>query len=629
MRVSIVLSGLLGFGRLVSSAYTNASVAFTYNRTSFLLHGESYQMIGGQMDPHRIPYQYWEKRLYAARAMGLNTIFSYIFWDQVQPSQDTWDFSGRNNIAEYFRLAQEIGLHIVLRAGPYVCGEHEWGGYPYWLSNIPGMVVRSNNAPFLNASKVYLDRLAEEIRPMLVQNGGPILMAQIENEYGSYGADHVYMEALRDLFYGAFGDDMVLYTNDGGYSEDILNGQIEGILAETDGGPQSGFLARDQYAYASSLGPQLDGEYYITWLDLWASNSTYDTDAGDTTAIESIVSDLSWTLNNGSSFSLYMFHGGTNWGFQNGADWAKALTPVITSYDYGAPLTESGGITDIYLALREMIVDYLGNETLPAVPKNETPIAIPEIALKPVVKLFDILPEPVVADYPTNMEKLGQSHGFILYRHTVTSSVSGILVPGDYPRDRVLVYVNQTRVGIIDSIYQAPAKVNLTLEAGDVLDILVENMGRVNYGPRIPDQIKGIVGNVTMGESILKGWEMYNLPLELPSASSSMSTLELASSSLSNSGPLFYAGMFDVEGEIADTFLHLANWTKGVVWVNGENLGRYWTVGPQQTLYLPGCYLKKEGNEIVVLNLEPSEEMGAVNGVVNRLWGNNPDPDAP
>ncbi|KAE8442832.1 hypothetical protein EG329_002804 [Mollisiaceae sp. DMI_Dod_QoI] len=580
------------------------------------------------MDPQRIPYQYWQKRLLAARAMGLNTIFSYIFWDQLQPSPSTWDFTGRNNVAEYFKLAQEVGLHVVLRAGPYVCGEHEWGGFPFWLSEVPGMVVRSDNAPFLAASKVYLDRLADEIRPMLVANGGSVLMAQIENEYGSYGSNHSYMEALKDLFYGAFGNDMVLYTNDGGVSQDILNGQLEGILAETDGGPQAGFLARDQYAYESSLGPQLDGEYYITWLDLWASNSTYDTDVGSATAIETTISDLSWTLNNKSSFSIYMFHGGTNWGFQNGADWASALTPVVTSYDYGAPLTESGGITDIYLALREMIVGYLGNDSLPAVPKNETPIAIPEIELKPVVGLFDVLPESVVADSLVNMEKLGQSHGFTLYRHVVTAASSGKLVAGDYPRDRLLVYINQTQVGVIDSIYEAPATVNLALEKGDVLDILVENMGRVNYGPRIPDQKKGIVGNVTVGEAVLKGWEMFTFPLDPPPSPTAF-TSELDASSLSTSGPMFYSGTFDIQGEIADTFLHLANWTKGVVWVNGENLGRYWIVGPQQTLYLPGCYLEKEGNEIFVLNLEPSESQGVVEGVVDRLWGNHPDPDAP
>lgn len=174
----------------------------------------SYQIIGGQMDPQRIPFQYWYDRLYKARAMGLNTIFSYIFWDQIQPSPDTWDFTGRNNVAEYFRIAQEVGLNIVLRAGPYVCGEHEWGGFPAWLSEVPGMVVRSNNPPFLDASKTYLDRLASELEPLLVTNGGPILMAQIENEYGSYGSNYTYKATLRDMFKDAFG--ITLYTNDGG-----------------------------------------------------------------------------------------------------------------------------------------------------------------------------------------------------------------------------------------------------------------------------------------------------------------------------------------------------------------------------------------------------------------------------
>ncbi|KAH8821948.1 putative beta-calactosidase [Xylogone sp. PMI_703] len=616
------------FPSLLTASLWAASVwahspPFTYNRTHFLLHGEPYQIIGGQMDPQRIPYQYWEDRLYKARAMGLNTIFSYIFWDQLQPTPTTWDFSGRNNIAEYFRLAQKAGLHVVLRAGPYVCGEHEWGGFPAWLNEIPGMVVRSNNHPFLSASKTYLNRLAKELKPMLITNGGPVIMAQVENEYGSYGADHNYTQALADMFAGAFG--ITLYTNDGGVEQDIVGGQLPGILAETDGDPKSGFAARDQYAFASSKGPQLDGEYYITWLDLWASNSTYDTDVGDASAISKIVSDLSWTLANGSSFSLYMFHGGTNWGFQNGADWSNALTPVVTSYDYGAPLTESGAITDIYLALREMISGFVPNGTIPALPANSTPVSVPPIRVSPAVALFDVLPKPVFAQQPVNMERLGQSHGFTLYRHSIKSAVSGLLQVGDQPRDRLLIYVNQKRVGVIDSIYIAPSKVNLDLKPGDVLDILVENMGRVNYGPRIPDQKKGIVGEVSVGNTTLVGWNMFALPLDPPPKSSGYGrTIKTDSTS----GPVFYQGTFDVN-TVGDTFLELQSWTKGVVWVNGVNLGRYWTVGPQRTLYLPGCYLKKGNNEILILALEPSKSQGVVQGITSRNWGNNPDPDAP
>lgn len=264
---------------LQGSVFVAAASSFSWNNDTFLLDGEPYRIIGGQMDPQRIPYQYWQDRLHKARAMGLNTIFSYIFWDQLEPTQGNWDFTGRNNITEYFRLAQEVGLKIVLRAGPYVCGEHAWGGFPAWLSEIPDMEVRSNNAPFLAASKCYLDRLAAELKHLFVYNGGPVIMAQIENEYGSYGSDHAYIAALRDIFQDAYG--LPLYTNDGGGQSNLLGGQIHGALAETDGSPQTGFAARDEYVTdPTSLGPQLDGEYYITWFDSWSSNNTYRTDSG-------------------------------------------------------------------------------------------------------------------------------------------------------------------------------------------------------------------------------------------------------------------------------------------------------------------------------------------------------------
>jgi hypothetical protein len=576
-------------------------------------------------DPQRIPYQYWSDRLCKARAMGLNTVFSYVFWDQIQPTgPDSWDMTGRNDITEYFRLAQSHGLNIVLRAGPYVCGEHEWGGFPAWLANVPDMVVRSNNSQFLAYSKKYIDRLAAELQPMMVTNGGPILMVQIENEYGSYGTETTYMEALRDMF-SVFG--VTLYTNDGGYEEDVINGQVYGVLAEVDGNSvEQMFEARDAYADPSSLGPLLDGEYYITWLDLWASNQTYDTDVGNAAAIAQIQSDLNWTLANGHSISLYMFHGGTNFGFQAGADWSTVLTPVITSYDYGAPLDESGRTTDVYFAVRDTLSTLVENGSIPTPPEDTDPITIPPITLSPSVDLFSVLPDPVLSTYPVNMEALSQSHGFVLYRHIITIPLNGTLSVGDYPRDRILVYVNSLRVGVIDAIYAYPQILSLALNEGDVLDLLVENAGRINYGPRIPDQRKGIVGNVTISSTILSSFEIYSLPLATPP--NSPTQLSLSNTTLSTSGPVFYTGLFDVD-IVGDTFLSLAGWTKGMVWVNGENLGRYWIVGPQQTLYLPGCYLRETGNEITVLTLEPSETQGDVEGITTRNWGNHPDPDLP
>lgn len=603
------------------------SAPFGWNNDTFLLHGRPYQIIGGQMDPQRVPHELWEDRLSKARAMGLNTVFSYVYWNELEPVQGSWEEGGKNDLARYFKIAQEQGLQVVLRPGPYVCGEYEWGGFPAWLSEVPGLVVRTYNEPFLAATKRYIDRLAKQLERVLVTNGGPILMVQVENEYGSYGDNHRYIAALRDMFKAAFG--LPLYTNDGGSQSMLEGGQIPGALAETDGNsPQGGFAARDKYVTEpSSLGPQLDGEYYITWLDQWGSERPYQTDVGNAVQTKKIQSDLEWILAHNGSFSIYMFHGGTNWGFQNGADWENALEPIITSYDYGAPLDESGRTNALYFAVRDTISSFVDSNSIPAVPENEPLIEIPSIQLMPKVALFDddALPEPRLEKYPINMEAIGQAYGLILYRHITTTPVKGKVKTGDSPRDRVLVYVNGKRVGVIDSMYETPQTVNIELKPHDVLDLLVENMGRVNYGPRIVDQRKGIVGNVTIGDTVLQEWEIYSLPLESPPH---VPPSDVKTTTTASSGPVFYSGSFEVD-TIGDTFLELPGWTKGVVWVNGVNLGRYWIVGPQQTLYLPGCYLRKPQNTVTVLELEPSGNEGFLRGIKTRNWGNNPDPDAP
>ncbi|KAJ5952733.1 uncharacterized protein N7479_011146 [Penicillium vulpinum] len=620
MQGSISRFFLLVFGLL---SVARAIDPFTYDNDTFILHGEPLLLRGGQMDPQHIPWRLWPDRLEKAKGMGLNTIFSYIFWDQLEPTQGEWDTTGNNNIADYFRLAHEKGLNVVLRPGPYVCAEHEWGGFPAWLSEVPGMVVRENNQPFLDATKSYINRLGEELKDLQVTNGGPIVMVQIENEYGSYGSDKVYLNALKDIFTAAF--DVPFYTTDGGSESMLKGGQISGVLAETDGDIYSGFAARDKYVTdPTSLGPQIDGEYYVTWLDLWGSNRGHSSVSGNEASIATIQKDIDWLLHNNGSFNIFMFHGGTNWGFQNGADYADALQPITTSYDYGAPLDETGRRTDTYLAIRETIGSIVGEDTLPALPVEEPLIEIPSIKLAPSVSIFDALPEPIEKDSPVNMEAVGQALGFILYRHVATTAVKGAIKPGDKPRDRVLVYVNKVRVGVIDNTYSTPNTVNLDLKEGDVLDLLIENLGRVNYGYEIPDQRKGIVGDVTVGDSVLSKWAIYPLPLATPPDAVDGITPEPSATS----GPIFFTGSFDVDA-VGDTFLELPDWTKGVVWVNGVNLGRYWTVGPQQSLYLPWCYLQKTGNKITVLALEPTGSDSTVRGVTTRTWGNNPDPDAP
>ena len=615
---------LLGVLTPVSATYS-----FGYSGSDFLLNGKVYQIVGGQMDPQRVPYQLWDDRMAMARAMGLNTIFSYIYWDQLEPSKGQWSTDNNNDIAGWVQAAEQHGLHVVLRPGPYICGEHEWGGFPAWLSNINNMTVRSNNPQFLDASKSYLQWLGSWLKPYFATQGGPILMAQVENEYGFYGNDHYYTQALADIVGDAF-PSVTLYTNDGSSQSALGAGSIPDVLAETDGGID-GFAGRDSWIAPSSVGPYLDGEYYITGTDQWGVNNTHQEDSGNTAKIQSIQSDFTTVLVNGSSISIYMFHGGTNWGFQNGADFGSAYEPVTTSYDYGAPLDESGRPNDIYHAIRQTIKSHTKGD-IPKVPSKPAMVGTDPITMTPSMALFDQLGEPKHAKYPMNMEKLGQAYGFILYRYTAQQGVSGMLQLGDGPRDRAMIYVNNKRVGIIDATYQTPQVVNLTLKADDQLDIFIENLGRINFGSLIPDQRKGIVGNVTVGGTIIDGFDHYTLPCDNPYTVDSEAALKKVPSDLDDStdSPVWYTGSFDMgSANPTDTFLTLPGWIKGVAYVNGVNLGRYWTIGPQQSLYMPGVYLKQTNNILSVLNLEPTGKEGPVQGVATRTWGNNPDPDAP
>ncbi|KAI0387175.1 glycoside hydrolase family 35 protein [Hypomontagnella monticulosa] len=624
-----------------STTQSAPAPAFTYDRHSFLLDGEPFVIIGGQMDPQRIPPAYWRDRLIKAKAMGLNTIFSYVYWNLLEPKRGLWT-SGEesNDIAAFFRLAQGLGLYVVLRPGPYICGERDWGGFPAWLSQVPGMRVRSSNAEFLEAAESYLDRLAADLRDLQVTRGGPLLMVQVENEYGSYGEDMVYKEALRDILRVNF--EVPFYTNDGGVEWTLKGGLVPGVLAEIDGDPRSGFAARDQYiTRPSELGPLLDGEYYTTGPDFWGSGNAHNTAEGRPSLVEQFVSDLDFVLGNNNSISLYMFHGGTNFGFSNGAIWKNYTAVFITSYDYGSPLDESGRTTDLYYTFRDTIRKYRPQGSIPQPPQNIPLLEIENVTLSPITSLFDagMLGAKTASDLPMTMEELGQDYGFVLYEHKVATPLQGNLQPGDRARDRVIVYVNGTKQGVVDSTYAQPAQVALSLQPGDTLQLLVENLGRVDYWSResgtfvaLEDPYKGVVGNVTIGSTVVSGWDIYSLPLAEPPAVSSAVSGAIAA----GSPPTFFRGTFFLEDDgntnpaWRDTFLEVPDGVKGNVWVNGFNLGRYWVVGPQQSLYLPGTVLKPGAeNEIIVLELEPKSDSLVAFGSAVRRWANYPDPDYP
>ncbi|KAI0099526.1 glycoside hydrolase family 35 protein [Daldinia grandis] len=626
-------------GPLPSTTQSAAAPAFTYDRRSFFLNGELYVIIGGQMDPQRIPPAYWRDRLLKARAMGLNTIFSYVYWNLLEPRQGQWTGDEESNdIARFFRIAREEGLNVVLRPGPYICGEREWGGFPAWLSRVPGMRVRSSSEAFMAAAGSYLKRLAGDLEDLQVTRGGPLLMVQVENEYGSYGEDHTYTQGLRDILLQNF--EVPLYTNDGGVDWTLKGGEVPGVLAAIDGDPRSGFAARDRYIHdPTELGPLLDGEYYTSGPDFWGSESPHNTAAGNPSQMQQYVDDLDYVLGANNSISLYMFHGGTNFGFSNGAIWKNFTAVFVTSYDYGSPLDESGRTTDMYFMLRDTIQKYVPEGSIPEPLENIPLLEVGNITLSPVVPLFDTLGKKTTGVSPLTMEELGQDYGFVLYEHKVTATFEGDLQPGDRARDRVIVYVNGARRGVIDSTYNQPARVSLSLQPGDTLQLLVENLGRVDYWSResgtfvaLEDPYKGVKGNVTIGSEVVSGWDVYSLPLDAPPTENQPGSSEITA----GSPPVFFRGSFkvdsggDIDPAALDTFLEVPNGVKGSVWVNGFNLGRYWTVGPQQSLYLPGTLLKPDAeNEIVVLELEPSAESLTAFGSAERRWANYPDPDYP
>ncbi|KAH9900313.1 family 35 glycoside hydrolase [Xylariomycetidae sp. FL2044] len=642
MRWNQVLACFVAGWASVASASASASTApsFTYDRNTFYLNGDPYVIIGGQMDPQRIPPVYWRDRLARARAMGLNTIFSYVFWNLLEPEPGEWRTDQEtNDIAKFFRIAQEEGLKIVLRPGPYICGEREWGGFPAWLTQVPDMRVRSISEPFMAASKSYLEKLAADVRDLQVTRGGPLLMVQVENEYGSYGEDHNYTQALRDILLENF--EVPLYTNDGGVNWTLAGGEVPGVLAAIDGDPVGGFAARDRYITdPSELGPLLDGEYYTFTPDFWGSGNAHGTTEGQPDQVARFISDLDFVLGANNSISLYMFHGGTNFGFGNGAIWKNYTAVFTTSYDYGSPLDESGRTTDLYFSLRDTIQKYVPEGSIPEPPADPPRLEIANFTLAPVASLFDLLGESTVSSSaaPVTMEELGQAYGLILYEHTASASVSGRLQPGDRARDRVIVYVNGERVGVVDSTYPEPVEVVVSLEVDDTLQLLVENLGRVDYWSResgtfvaLEDPYKGILGDVTIGAEVISGWDIYSLPLDGPPVAGNDTIM---GSVAPGTPPVYYSATFTVEGDAdtnpatLDTFLEIPDGIKGNVWINGFNLGRYWIVGPQQSLYLPGTVLKPGAeNEMVVLELEPNGDTMTAFGSSKRRWANYPDPD--
>ena len=576
-----------------------ASHTFALGDSTFLLDGKPLQLISGEMHCTPIPRAYWRERMKMAKAMGLNTIGTYVFWNAQEPEEGKYDFSGNNDIAEFVRIAKEEGLWVILRPSPYACAEWEFGGYPWWLLKDKTLKVRSKDPKFLKYYHDYIMQLGKQLSPLLVTNGGNILMVQIENEYGSYSDDKEYLDINRKIFQeGGFNG--LLFTCDG--PSQMPKGYLPGYLPAVNGLDDPKQAKTLINKYHDGKGPYYIAEWYPGWFDSWGSphqGSNADDDA----------KKLDEVLSAGISINLYMFHGGTTRGFMNGANMSKRepYSPQTSSYDYDAPLDEAGNPTAKFYKFREVIEKYLpAGEKLPPVPKKNPAIAIPNIELPDHSTLFWNLGKPVIAEHPLCFEDLDQGYGFVLYRTTLKNPVTGLLKIKEM-RDFATVYLDGKRISVLDRrLGQDSVRINSTSNDA-ILDILVENNGRINYGPYLTDNRQGITETVTLNGDELTGWKMYKFPFSNLDGINKYITSKLTKPAgwhaivYPPNIPAFYKGTFFLN-TTGDTYLDMRGFEKGFVFLNGHNLGKYWQIGPQQTLYIPASWLNNGLNEIVVFD---------------------------
>ncbi|KAA6465484.1 beta-galactosidase [Acidobacteria bacterium AB60] len=570
----------------------------------FVREGKPYQIISGTIHYPRVPREYWRDRLRKARAMGLNTVETYVFWNLHEPRPGVFDFSGQLDVAAFIRMAQEEGLNVLLRPGPYICAEWEAGGLPAWLIGDPTVKVRTRDPKFLAAAQRYLDRLGKEVGGLQVKHGGPIIAVQIENEYGSYGHDKDYMEDIHQaLIHAGFGDSL-LFTSDG--ADQLPNDALPGILAVINFGPGD---AKRDFAKLAQLRPHqpmMTGEYWDGWFDAWGKPHVH-TDA------EAQAKEIDWILSRGYSLNLYMFHGGTTRGFMNGANMGSGAEaryePQTTSYDYDAALDEAGRPTKKYFLLRDVIEKHTGIKA-PALPKGQPLSSFPEFALTESASLWDNLPPPMESREPLAMEALGQSYGYVLYRAKIAGPQKGELRIDDL-RDYAAVYVDRKDAGTMDRrLGQSSVSVDIPAD-GATLDILVENTGRINFGPHLPDGRAGIVGSVRVNGKAVEGWKIYSLPMDAPGAVEHWSKASTA-------GPAFHRGTFHLD-KVTDTYLDTSALKKGFVWLNGHNLGRTWDIGPQESIFVPAPWLRAGDNDVVVFDYNDLPAT-SLRGLDEPLW---------
>ena len=602
---------------------------FTTGDKTFLLNGKPFVVKAAEVHYPRIPRPYWEHRIQMCKALGMNTVCIYVFWNIHEQKEGQFDFTGNNDVAEFCRIAQKNGMYVIVRPGPYVCAEWEMGGLPWWLLKKKDIKLRERDPYFMERVKIFEQKVGEQLAPLTIQKGGPIIMVQVENEYGSYGEDKPYVSEIRDCLRGIYGKELALFQCD--WSSNFEKNGLDDLTWTMNFG--TGANINDQFRRLSELrpnAPKMCSEFWSGWFDKWGARH-------ETRPAKDMVEGMDEMLSKGISFSLYMTHGGTSFGHWAGAN-SPGFAPDVTSYDYDAPINEYGHATPKFWELRKMMEKYNDGKKMPAVPKAPMSIiTVPKFELTEFAPFIAAMTKPVNGT-PKTFEEMDMGWGTMMYSTRLPEITSQSVLTGEF-HDFAQVFIDKKYIGKIDRVKNEKSLTIPAVKEGAELIIIVEGMGRINFGRAIKD-FKGIVGDVTLTtekndiEMVLtpKNWMNVAIPDDYKTATKALDMVkgvndQVAAGKAKGSVPAlaftqgyegskklgdimkpgYHRGYFNLK-KVGDTFLNFETWGKGQVYVNGHAMGRIWSIGPQQTLYVPGCWLKKGKNEIIVLDIVGPKE---------------------
>lgn len=575
-----------------------AAQNFTIGKSTFLLNGKPFTVKAAELHYTRIPAPYWEHRIEMCKALGMNTICLYVFWNIHEQTEGQFDFTGQNDIAAFCRLAQKHGMYVIVRPGPYVCAEWEMGGLPWWLLKKKDIVLRTLDPYFMERTAIFMKEVGKQLAPLQITRGGNIIMVQVENEYGAYAVDKPYVSAIRDIVKSAGFTEVPLFQCD--WSSTFDRNGLDDLLWTINFG--TGANIEQQFKRLKEARPEtplMCSEFWSGWFDHWGRKH-------ETRPAKSMVQGIKDMLDRNISFSLYMAHGGTTFGHWGGAN-NPSYSAMCSSYDYDAPISEPGWTTDKYFQLRDLLKNYLpAGEQLPEIPEAFPVIEIPEVEFTQIAPLFSNLPEAKESMDIQPMEAFDQGWGTILYRTTLQEPVeNGTTMKITEVHDWAQVFADGKLLARLDRRRGEFALQLPVLKKGTRIDILIEAMGRVNFDESIHDR-KGITEKVELvrgkQSAKLKNWTVYSFPVDY-----SFVQDKRYKNGTAQTMPAYYRTTFRLD-KVGDTFLDMSTWGKGMIWVNGLAIGRFWEIGPQQTLFMPGCWLKEGENEIIVLDLKGPEK---------------------